>query len=84
MMSTNCQADGETTVRRKNRDSTVQSMSCPPSVVKYNSFVGGVDQSDQVRNYYRVRCKSRKYYRYTFWCLFHCCAVNAFVLLKNF
>ncbi len=84
IMSTNCQPEGDATVRRKNRDGTTQTVACPPSVVAYNQFMGGVDKSDQIRGYHRVRCKSRKFYRYIFWFLFDSCSVNAFILFKNF
>ena len=69
---------------RRNRDGTVQPVPCPPSIVEYNRHMGGVDRSDQLRGYYKVRCKSRKFYRYIFWFLFDSCAVNTFILHKNF
>ena len=54
LMSTNAQADGGTTVRRKSRDGSTQQVSCPESVALYNQFIGGVDKSDQLRHYYPV------------------------------
>ena len=64
LMSTNAQADGGTTVRRKSRDGSTQQVSCPQSVALYNQFMGGVDKSDQLRHYYPVQCKTRKFYEY--------------------
>ena len=84
VMSTNSNPKGDTTVQRRERDGTAQQVPCPPSVVVYNKFMGGVDKADQLRKYYRVRCKTRKFYRYVFWFLFDSCIVNAFVLMKNF
>ena len=84
VMSTNCQPEGATSVQRRNRDGSVQQVPCPPSVVEYNRYMGGVDKADQLRGYYRVRCKSRKFYRYIFWFLFDACVVNAFVLFRHF
>ena len=63
-MSTNCQPTGDSTVKRRNHDGTAQQVPCPPSVVTYNQYMGSVDRGDQ---YYRVRCKTRKFYRYIFW-----------------
>ena len=84
LMSTNCQPNGDSTVQRRNRDGTVQQVSCPPSVAAYNRYMGGVDRGDQLRQYYRVRCKTRKAYRYIFWFLSDSCIVNAYILHKRF
>ncbi len=43
-----------------------------------------MDKADQLRGYYRVRTKSRKFYNYLFWFLFDSCTVNAFILMKHF
>ena len=87
VMSTNCQPTGPTTVRRKQKDGQVKSVTCPPNVVAYNKFMGGgggVDRCDQLRGYYRLRTKSKKCYKYIFWFLFECCIVNAFTLVKHY
>ncbi len=84
VMSTNSHPQGDTTVRRKDRDGTVQQVPCPPSVVVYNQFMGGVDKGDQLRKYYGVRCKTVKFYRYVFWFLFDSSVLNAFILVKNY
>ena len=84
VMSTNCQPTGPTTVRRKQKDRQVKSVTCPPNVVAYNKFMGGVDRCDQLRGYYRLRTKSKKCYKYIFWFLFECCIVNAFTLVKHY
>ena len=65
-MSTNCQSTGSTTVRRRQKDGQCETVPCPPSVVAYNQFMGGVDKCDQLRGYYRVRVKSRKFYDISF------------------
>ena len=44
--------------------------------------MGGVDKGDQLRNYYRVRLKSRKNYKYIFWFLFDTAITNAYILYK--
>ena len=84
IMSTNSDPRESATVQRRNRDGTSQTISCPPNVVDYNKFMGGVDHADQLRHYYRVRCKTRKFYKYIFWFLFDCSVVNAYILWKNY
>lgn len=84
IMSTNSDPQKSATVQRRDRDGTRQSVPCPPNVVDYNRYMGGVDHADQLRNYYRVRCKTRKFYKYIFWFLFDCTIVNAFILWKNY
>ena len=66
ILSTNCQLD-EGTVQRRQRDGTKKTYSCPTRVVEYNKYMGGVDHSDQLRNYYALRLKSHKFYKYIFW-----------------
>ena len=53
---------------------------CPSSIVAYNKFMGGVDRGDQLRSYYHVRLKSRKFYKYVFWFLFDVVVTNAYIL----
>ena len=83
-MSTNSQPTGSTTVQRRQKDGKSQTEPCPPNVVVYNKFMEGVGKCDQLRGYYRVRVKLRKFYRYIFCFLFDCCVVNAFTLVKHF
>ena len=45
---------------------------------------GGVDKNDQLRKYYHVRLKSRKFYRYIFWFLFEVSLVNAYILHAHY
>ena len=84
IMSTNSDPRTAATVQRKDRDGTSHTVPSPKSVVDYNKFMGGVDHADQLRNYYNVRTKSRKFYRYLVWFAFDCCIVNAFILWKQY
>ena len=84
VMSTNCQATGTSTVRRKQKDGSISHVPCPPSVVLYNKFMGGVDHHDQFRSYYKLRSKSKKFYTYIFWFLLDVCTINAFLLMRHF
>ena len=70
MLSTNAQPGEVKTVRRKQSDGKLVDIQCPASVLSYNTYMGGVDRGDQLRQYYHVRYKSHKYYKYIFWFLF--------------
>ena len=47
----------------------LHSNTSPQSLSLLNKHMGGVDQNDQLRGYYHVRLKCRKYYKYIFWFL---------------
>ena len=53
-LSTSCQI-GEGTVKRKQKDGTRMSVTCPFNVIEYNKYMGGSDHSDQLRQYYCVQ-----------------------------
>ena len=82
-ISTNSDPTQPTTVQRKARDGTSSTFCCPKSISLYNKFMGGVDRNDQLRQYYAIRMKGRKYYKYIWWFLFDVAVTNAYVLCKN-
>ena len=47
-----------------------------------NKYMGGVDHNDQLRGYYHVRLKCRKYYKYIMWFLFDVAITNSYILCK--
>ena len=49
----------------------------------YNKYMGGVDKNDQLREYYHVRLKSRKYYKYLFWMLFDVSITNTLIIARG-
>ena len=73
---------GEATVERRQKDATKHSYPCPNNIVEYNKFMGGVDRNDQMRTYYCVRLKGRKFYKYIFWYLFDVSITNTYILSK--
>ena len=73
---------GMSTVLRTQKNGSRESIPCPYNIVDYNKYMGGVDQSDQLRKYYCVRLKSRKYYRYIFWFLYEVALSNAYILSR--
>ncbi len=44
--------------------------------------MGGVDLNDQLRQYYHLRLKSRKNYKYFFWFIVDVALSNAYILTK--
>ena len=46
--------------------------------------MGGVDHNDQLQQYYNVRLKGRKYYKYIWWFLFDVAITNAYIPGKNY
>ena len=80
MLSTLAQADVTRTVRRMQRDGTRASVQCPDAVDLYNRYMAGVDKGDQYRQYYRVRTRCLKHYKYIFWFIFDVSITNSFIL----
>ena len=56
------------------------SLQCPDAVVLYNQYMAGVDKGDQCRQYYRIRIKCVKYYKYLFWFAIDASITNSFIL----
>ena len=82
MASTNAQPNKIEKVKRKLKTGERKEVDCPNSVSLYNKYMGGVDRNDQTRNYYHVRTKCRKSYKYFFWFLFDVAISNAYILSK--
>ena len=80
MLSTLAQADVTHTAQRKQKDGARVSVQCTDAVVLYNKYMAGVDKGDQLRQYYRVRTKCTKYYKYIFWFLFDVSITNSYIL----
>lgn len=81
-IATNSNPLNITTVQRKSKDGSKVTIPCPQSIDLYNKYMGGVDKNDQLRGYYHVRLKGRKYYKYIFWFVFDVAVTNAYILCK--
>ena len=55
---------------------------CPEAITQYKKYMGVVDHNDQLRQYYHVRLKCWKYYKYI-WFLFDVTVLNAFNISKT-
>ena len=84
VIATNSDPTQMDSVSRKHKDGSSHSYQCPPAIAEYNKKMGGVDNNDQLRRYYHVRLKCRKYYKYIFWFLFDLMVTNSFILCRDF
>ena len=82
LLSTHCQPNSEVTISRRQKTGSRVDVPCPEAVRLY-MFMAGVDKNDQLREYYALRTKSTKNYRYIFWFLFDVAIVNAFILYQR-
>ena len=82
-LATNVQPTEMSMVHRKRKDGSTREVQCPAAVKLYNTYMGGVDYGDQLRGYYHVRLKNRKYYKYIFWFLFDVSITNSFILFRE-
>ena len=83
VVATNSDPTLPVTVLRKNKDGSRAIVPCVESMA-YNRFMGGVDRNDQLRGYYHVRLKCRKFYKYIFWFLFDVAVTNSYILFRQY
>lgn len=81
-ISTQCDVRGNETVRRKQKDGTYIKVPTIPAVTLYNKYMGGVDRSDQMRQYYETLRQAKKWWRYLFWFCLDVTIVNAHILIQ--
>ena len=70
-------------VQRRQHNGSRLEVRCPAAMALYQSYMGGVDRNDQLRQYYHVRMKCRKFYRYIFWFVFEAALANAYILYTH-
>uniref|UniRef100_A0A1X7V7F8 PiggyBac transposable element-derived protein domain-containing protein n=1 Tax=Amphimedon queenslandica TaxID=400682 RepID=A0A1X7V7F8_AMPQE len=78
--ATNCQAIPLDSVTHKLKTGQHHTYSCPEAIKQYNKYMGGVDRNNQLRQYYQIHLKCRKYYKYLYWMLFDITISNTFIL----
>ena len=73
----------ETSVQRKQKDGSKVTVPCPQVVKDYNSFMGGVDKHDMLRQLYGTDRKNVKWWHRLFFGLMDITIVNAFIVYKE-
>ncbi|KAJ8932573.1 hypothetical protein NQ314_014581 [Rhamnusium bicolor] len=68
---------------RRNKDGTLQELSCPRLVADYNKHMGSVDKADMLKTCYAIDCKSKKWYHRIVWHFLDTTVVNAYILSKE-
>jgi hypothetical protein len=81
-LSTQCNVRGQETVKRKQKDGTFIDVPTLPVVTLYNKYMGGVDRSDQMRQYYQTSRRANKWWRYLLWFGVDISIVNASILMN--
>ena len=81
-MYTGCDPTKSQTVKRRQKDGSSRTVPCPTGLANYNKFMGGVDLGDQLRGYYHIRMKCRKFYKYIANFFFDVSVTNAFILYR--
>ena len=84
ILSTNAQPHDLAIVQRREHNGTSVNVQCPAAMAYYQAFMGGVDRNDQLRQYYHVQLKCRKFYRYIFLFLFEAAIANSFILHTHY
>lgn len=80
-LSTQCEVLRNETVSRKQKDGTIIQVPTVPVVQLYNKYMGGVDRSDQMRQYYECSRRAKKWWRYLLWFCVDVSVVNAHILM---
>lgn len=72
-----------TSVQRRNKDGSKESVRCPKVVSVYNEKMGGVDHFDQFRERYEIGRRSVKWWHRIMYFLIDLAIVDGFVLWKT-
>ena len=84
ILSTNFDPLSPKTVKeRRNKNGDVVRVEKPGCVDLYNTHMGGVDRSDQLRSYYSASRPSHKWYKYLFWFIFDVTVCNSYIIFKE-
>jgi hypothetical protein len=67
-------------VKRRKKYGEQQDVQCPLMISSYNKYMGGVDRNDQMKSYYAIKFRSRKWWDRVFFELLDRCVVNGHIL----
>lgn len=69
-----------TEVKRQKEAGDQQLVQCPYIITMYNKHMGGVNKNDQLKSYYSIICRSKKWWPRIFFELVDRCVVNSYLL----
>lgn len=77
--------DSKLTRKIRTEEGTVESkeFSCPPCIVDFNKFMGGVDRHDHLRSSYTLQRASSKWWHYFMWFATDVALINAYILYRE-
>jgi hypothetical protein len=55
----------------------------PLAIQNYTENYNAIDKNDQLRSYYGIATKAKKWWKYVFWFLLDVCMINAYILHKS-
>lgn len=79
-LASNFHGSESTTVSRGDHKGEKSEVACPVVIKDYNNFMGGVDQADQLRSFYAIDRKSKKWWHRIFWALVEVAFVNSHIV----
>ena len=71
-------------IQRREKNGSQTKLTCPTAIATYNQHMAGVDKGDQLRQYYSLRLKFMKNYKYIFFFLLDTAITNAYILYSRF
>lgn len=67
-------------INRKQKDGSIKKVPCPPIIVAYNKYMGGVDKNDQMKSYYTIPVSGKKWWTRILFDLLDRAIFNSFIL----
>ena len=68
-------------VEREQKDGSLKTIACPQMAKDYNGYVGCVEKSDQMKSFYEITRKRKRWHR-LLWHFIDVTLVNAFIIFK--
>lgn len=67
-------------INRKQKDGSIQKVTCPLIISAYNKYMGGVDKNDQMKSYYTIPVSGKKWWIRILFDLLDRAVFNAYIL----
>ena len=69
-------------VERRQKDGSLKTIACPQMAKDYNGYMGCVDKSDQMKSFYEITRKSKKWWHRLLWHFIDVTLVKSFIISK--